>query len=209
MVDPLPAGGGRIRQTTIDGVRVFWTPDADRVIGSLQFRTGRGDEPFAKMGISHLVEHLALFPIGRKPYDPNGFVDHVRTVFHAHGTVEEVRDFLGEIGHNLANLPLDRAPDESRILRTEARGRTPSIGGHLLWLRYGADGFGGMSIDENGLGSIDGPSVQAWSDERFTADNAVAWFSAEPPADLRFALPKGKPIPPVELRVIDHLVLPA
>ena len=208
MAERLP-DGGRIEQTTIDGVRVFWTPDATRTIGSLQFRTGRGDEPFAKMGVTHLVEHLALFPIGRKPYEPNGFVDHVRTVFHARGSVDEVSGFLGELTHNLAHLPLERLPNESRILRTEARGRTPTIPGHLLWLRYGPNGFGGLIVDENGLGSIDGMSVQSWSDDRFTADNAVAWFSFEPPADLQFGLPHGTPIPPVERREIDDLVLPA
>jgi len=178
-------------------------------MGALLFRSGRADEPFPSMGISHLVEHLALFGIGRQAYSHNGFVDHQRTVFHAVGNDAELVDFFGQVTRGLHALPLERAADEARILRTEAMRASPGLPDLHFWYRYGAKGLGTMGLVEYGLGSIDAARLTAWVAERFTAGNAVAWFAGPPPEGLRFHLPPGPRIPPVQPTPIEPLGLPA
>jgi predicted Zn-dependent peptidase len=58
----------RIRRDVIDGVTVFWTPDAKRRMGALQFRVGQSDETPSTAGVSHIVEHLALFSTERRQF---------------------------------------------------------------------------------------------------------------------------------------------
>ena len=200
---------GRIERLEIDGVTVYWAPQAPRSMAALQFRSGRSDEPFAQMGVSHLVEHLALYPIGRRPFHTNGFVDHVRTVFHANGRPDEVGAHLTEVAGHLAALPTDRLADESRILRTEAMQRTPTIGEHLLWFRYGATGFGSLVLPELGLGVIDGPAATAWAAGHHTRGNAAAWIAGPMPDGLRLELPAGERLPTVPRTTVDPLPLPA
>lgn len=200
---------GRIERLEIDGVTVYWAPQAPRSMAALQFRSGRTDEPFAQMGVSHLVEHLALYPMGRRPYATNGFVDHVRTVFHASGRPDEVGAHLTEVAGHLAALPTDRLADESRILRTEAMQRTPTIGEHLLWFRYGATGFGSLVLPELGLGVIDGAAATAWAAVHHTRGNAAAWIAGPMPDGLRLELPPGERLATVPRTAVDPLPLPA
>lgn len=202
-------GAETIERLEVDGVTVYWAPTAPRSMAALQFRSGRSDEPFAVMGISHLVEHLALYPIGRRPYATNGFVDHVRTVFHATGRPDEVAAHLTEVAGHLSALPTDRLNDESRILRTEAMQRTPTIGEHLLWFRYGATGFGSLVLPELGLGVIDGPSATAWAAGHYTRQNAAAWIAGPMPDGLRLGLPDGERLATVPRTAVDPLPLPA
>ena len=86
---------------------------------ALMFRTGRSDEPLGSCGISHLIEHLALFALGNPVHAYNGFVDLTRTVFYASGTRDEVAALLRDVCAALAGLPLDRLQDERRVLKTE------------------------------------------------------------------------------------------
>ena len=55
-----------ITRTTVDGVPVFSAPDPARLAGALMFRVGRADEPLARGGLTHMVEHLALYGLGGK-----------------------------------------------------------------------------------------------------------------------------------------------
>ena len=199
----------RIQRLEIDGVTVYWAPDAPRSVGALQFRSGRADEPFPMMGISHLVEHLALYPIGRRPYATNGFVDHVRTVFHVTGEAHEVGTYLSEVAGHLHDLPLTRLADESRILRTEAMSRTPTIGEHLLWFRYGARGYGSLVISEFGLGTITAESAGGWATARHTTGNAAAWIAGPMPDGLDLKLPAGGRVGTVPRVPVDPFPVPA
>ena len=80
---------------------------------ALMFRTGRSDEPLGCCGISHLVEHLALYALRHPAHPYNGFVDLTRTVFFASGTRDEVAAFLRDVAAALADLPLDRLLDDA------------------------------------------------------------------------------------------------
>ena len=51
-------------RSSVDGVPVFWTESGDEMLAGLVFRVGRADESLARGGITHLVEHLALYPLG-------------------------------------------------------------------------------------------------------------------------------------------------
>lgn len=204
-----PAGEARqtLERVTIDGIPVFWLPDGRRPMAALQFRVGRSDEAFAQMGITHLVEHLAFFQAGRRPYPVNGFVDNVRTVFHVAGSGSEISEFLQDIVAALQNLPLDRVVDEARILRTEALRQNASLWDQLAWYRYGAVGHGAVGLPEFGLNGIAPAAVAAWSRDWFTAGNAALWIAGPIPDGLRLALPPGPrratrpadPIPGLEL----------
>jgi zinc protease len=87
-------------------------------MADLSFRSGRSDEPFTQAGISHLIEHLAMYGIGRVPYPANAYVDHMRTAFHASASDDELVRHFGALTGQFAALPLARLADEARILRT-------------------------------------------------------------------------------------------
>jgi hypothetical protein len=204
-----PLGDTGLRRLEVDGVPVFWLPDARRSIISLQFRVGRSDEPFPKMGCTHLVEHLAFFRMSSMREHSNGFVDNIRTVFAAHGTPDELSTFVAGIAQAIHNLPIDRLDDESRILRTEAKRRSSSIWEQLAWFRFGAIGHGSLNLPEFGLGSITGDDLEAWTRTWFTRANAAVWIAGPLPGDLRIPLPSGtrRPVPPSE--ALAEIRLPA
>ena len=47
-------------RTLVDGGPVYWSSHVGQPTIALLFRVGRVDEPFAQLGVSHAVEHLAL-----------------------------------------------------------------------------------------------------------------------------------------------------
>jgi zinc protease len=138
--------GTTVRRGEIDGVTVFWSDTAPRRMADLSFRSGRADEAFTLAGISHLIEHLAMYGIGRVPYQANAYVDHVRTAFHASASDDELVGHFRALTGRLASLPLARLPDEARILRTESVNHSPNLPLQFLWHRYGARGLGMLAI---------------------------------------------------------------
>jgi hypothetical protein len=187
----MPMSRDRLRRDVVDGVPVFWTPDAPRRVGAICFRAGQSDETPTTTGVSHVVEHLALFGLGRRVYATNGTVDHIRTSFFAQGTGDEAAAFLADVTGQLASLPLDRLEAELRVLQTEAARRPIALFAQHLSLRYGMRGFGLTAVPELGLHTLTGETVSEWAAGRFTRGNAVACVSGPLPAGLRFALPDG------------------
>ena len=61
-----------IRRLDVDGVPVLLGPTAGPMQAGLVFRVGFADEPLARRGITHLLEHLALYPLGLGDYHFNG-----------------------------------------------------------------------------------------------------------------------------------------
>jgi hypothetical protein len=194
----------RLRRDVIDGVPVFWTPSpSSRRACALHFRVGFSDETVRTHGITHLVEHLALFRTGQPTFPFNGSVDHVRTVFAAQANGAELSLFLRDVCASLSALPLDRLAAECRVLKTEAATRPGSMTDVHLRLRYGAGGYGLGSFDELGLQWLDGGTVADWSATRFTRQNAVLSFLGPPPDELRVSLPDGArhpTVPRVDIR---------
>jgi predicted Zn-dependent peptidase len=184
----------QIERSEIDGVPVLWADTGPgTTVGALLFGVGRSDETAATGGITHLVEHLALAPFGQRDYDTNGFVDGLRSVFHAAGTPEEVADHLAAVATSLGDIEYDRLALERRILRDEAEQAGPSVAGALVWYRFGATGHGLPGLDEHGLTWLGPDRLRAWVASWYTRDNAVVWLSGPPPDTLRLALPSGTP----------------
>jgi zinc protease len=196
-------------RTERGGIPLLWADAPAPCVGALLVRSGKADETLPISGINHLVEHLALFPIGRPAYGYNGRVEDAITVFYAEGSPAEVAGFLSTVAATLADLPVDRLPVERRILLTEADGRDLGLDARLLALRFGPVGYGLANHEELGLGWLGGDDVRRWAAERFTAGNAVAWMTAEPPDDLELALPPGVGRPPPAPQPIPSLALPS
>jgi zinc protease len=179
----------------VDGVPVHFAELPGAFSAALMFRTGRSDEPLGCCGISHLVEHLALYALRNPAHPYNGFVDLTRTVFFASGTRDEVAAFLRDVAAALADLPLDRLLDERRVLKTELAAGDPGFYGRLFAHRFGAAGPGLLNYQDLGLSWLDAEAVSAWAAERYTRANAVMWMSGPPPDALELPLPDGERIP--------------
>jgi zinc protease len=177
--------------TSIGGVRVFHAPVDGAVRAALTFRVGWADETLATHGLSHLVEHLVLAPLGQPTFDWNGATSADRTTFYCQGSDEQAAWFLNAVTANIRNLPLQHLDVERRILRTEACHRSGGLGGlHDLW-RWGAQGYGLGGYDEYGLAFLPVEAIRGWAERFLTAENACLWTTGSLPTEL--ALPRGEP----------------
>ncbi len=212
MEDPPPMAGRplpRVERTEIDGIPTFWSDVGEGpFIAALSFRVGRADEATTETGISHIVEHLALAPLGVQAYDHNGFVDATRTNFHSLGDATDATDFLATVANGLSSPPLDRLLIERRILRSEHDQQGPSIGGAVRWFRWGYGGHGLVGEEELGLAWLGPERVKAWAESRYTRGNGALWLSGPPPAGLRIPLPDGPRHPTPSLAPIPTLRFP-
>ena len=112
-------------RSSVDGVPVFWTEAGEEMLAGLTFRVGRADESLARGGVTHMIEHLALYPVGveaAKHY--NGQVDAVTTMFLRRGTAEEIAEFFRAVCANLRELPAERLERERQCC-----GPRPAAGG--------------------------------------------------------------------------------
>ena len=141
--------------------------------------------------MTHLVEHLALFPLGDQPYQYNGFVDAHRTVFHAAGRPEECVEFLASVTAALADLPMHRLEHEHRVLGAEAAGHGSGLFDCLATYRFGPRGLGMVGYPQFGAQSMTAPQVDYWRAQWFTAGNAALIVSGVPVESLRLTLPPG------------------
>ena len=192
----MPSAATPIRRGERGGVPLLWLDaDGDPEV-ALVFRVGMVDEPYARSGMTHLVEHLALEAVGEPTHPWNGWVSIDQTAFTARGTVDEVVRYLEAVVAALASLPVDRLDHERGVLEVEAAESSPDLVAHLLQLRYGLAAPGRRGSPELALRAASPAALQAWADERFTREAAVlCWIGPEPP-ELSLALPTGSP-PPV------------
>ncbi len=185
------------RRTELAGIPVWWADAPGEFFCSLMFRAGLADETLATCGITHLVEHLSLFALGRRSHPFNGFVDDARCVFYASGERDEVLEFVRLAAAAVHDLPLDRLETERRVLRAEASG-AGGLFQRLRGHRYGAAGYGLVNYQELGLRWLGPEEITGWAAERFTRGNAVLWMTGEPPEDFALDLPDGPRLPTPE-----------
>jgi hypothetical protein len=188
-------GAAQVTWTTVDGVRVVHADEPGPLRASLVFRVGKTDETLPTNGITHLVEHLTLFPLGQRPHYQNGSVRTSVTTFDVSGEADEVARFLTGVCTGLRALPIDRLETEVRVLDTEAGHRGYGMASTLLTWRFGPSGPGLWAYDELATSTVDGGRLQAWADERFTKQNAVLVLSGPPPAGLELPLGEGGSFP--------------
>lgn len=181
-----------IQHLDVDGVPTLLAPTGGPMRAGLTFRVGTADETLARSGVTHLLEHLALAPLGMADYHFNGATSPVFTTFHMQGSEQDIATFLTAVCANLTDLPTGRLEVEKEILRTEwsSRGGSP-VEAVPLW-RHGTRDFGLTSYPEWGLGALTGDDLRQWAARWFTRENAVLWIAGDRvPAGLRLALPAG------------------
>ena len=198
-----------IYETEVDGVPTLWTPGQGPMTAILSFRVGVADEPVPRRGITHLVEHLALGPLGNPDFDHNGGVDLFRTMFVVTGSQGECVNFLSRVAAGLADLSTDRLLLERAVLNREAAEQPPSLGLMLRGYRCGPVGAGKAADVEHGVGWLGPVPVRQWAAERFVRENAFLVLNREPPADLRLPLGSGRRWPAPESPNPSWLSLPA
>lgn len=188
-----------VRWSEVDGVNVAWSEEPGPLRASLVFRIGKADERLAVNGITHLIEHLALFPLGQQPHYQNGAVRTSLTSFDTAGDPSEVSAFLSGVCASLGALPADRLAMERRVVETEASRRPGGTFTSALAWRFGPNGPGLWSAEEFALQTVDAAALQSWADQVFTRENAVLVLSGPPPASLRLSLPsRGRlAVPPL------------
>ena len=204
----MSASSHSIREDQIDGVPVYWMDVPGPLSAALIFRVGRADEIPARYGITHLVEHLALAPLGVQDYEHNGGVESVRTVFEVAGSRADVARFLADVTHSLSALPTSRLLIERAIVRREADENGRAVGDALRGYRFGGVGFGATAEDEHGIHWLGEDLVREWADRNFNRQNAVLVLSG-PPDDIRLDLPDGDRRPLAPPTSLPGLQLPS
>lgn len=180
-----------MHEIEVDGVPVFWAEAPGPLTGTLVFGVGARDETFRTIGITHLVEHLAMSTLPRVHYEHNAAVDLDTTQFYATGKPEHVVEFLATVCTALADLPLDRIEKEAGVLAAEGGHATHPIAAALLNRRFGANGPGLAFWEGPGYDRITAEQVTAHVGRFFTRGNAVLTLTGPPPEGLRLPLPDG------------------
>ncbi|MBM7084877.1 insulinase family protein [Micromonospora humidisoli] len=187
-----------IRQTEVDGVPALVAPTGGPSRAGLVFRVGQADETLARRGITHLLEHLVLHPLGDADYHYNGVTGTTATHFHLQGPVDAVGSFLTGVCRSLRDLDTGRIDVERSIVLTEEGGRaTGPLDSLPLW-RHGARDHGLVSFPQWGLHGVLADDLRDWAARYFTRENAVLWFAGETlPDGLTLDLPAGErhPVP--------------
>jgi predicted Zn-dependent peptidase len=187
-----------IRETDVDGVHTLIAPVTGPMRAGLVFRVGIADETLSRRGITHLVEHLALYRHGLADYHFNGATGSTATQFFMQGTEDDLVAFINGVCDSLAEPPMERLATEKEILRTEERTRGTGVNHDMALWRHGARTYGLASYPEWGLSAITEDEVRAWTQTWFTRENAVLWIAGpDLPAGLKLHLPEGprRPLP--------------
>lgn len=193
LTDPAPLGDVHI--TEVEGIPTVWAEVPGEFSGGITFRLGHVDETLVTHGVTHMLEHLALFGIDRPGEHSNGHVDATTLAIHGGGAPEEVAALLTRATRQLVDPPTARLEDEKGVLRAEAAGRAPWALGELVAWRWGMRAFGLEAANELGLDPLTVEAVRGWSATRIGRRNAVLWFTGPPPAGLRIDLPEGQERP--------------
>ncbi|MEV4823111.1 insulinase family protein [Micromonospora sp. NPDC049274] len=189
-----------IQHLDVDGVPTLLAPTAGPMRAGLTFRVGTADETLSRAGITHLIEHLALAPLGLADYHVNGVTAPAFTMFHTQGSEADIAAFLTAVCEHLSDLPVARLDVEKDILRTEWSSRGAAAVDDIPLWRHGARDFGLSSYPEWGLGALTADHLREWVARSFTRENAVLWIAGDRvPAGLRLPLPSGvrQPVPAV------------
>jgi zinc protease len=198
-----------IARVEVGGVPVFSLDVPGPMRAMLAFRVGAVDETLPTRGITHLVEHLAMYPLmqagSRHAQDRlNARVEPVRTRFFAAGSAEEIKAFLADLCQSLTNLAVERLENEKKILRTEAaNSERGSAKGGWSW-RFGPNGLGLLDWAEYGLRWLGPDHVAHWARTNFTAENAVLVLTGPVPAGLELKLPGGRRMPLPDQRALAY-----
>lgn len=180
-----------VHVTEVDGVPAVWAHAPGPLCAGLMIRMGAADETLPTAGTAHLLEHLALFGVGRPGDHSNGSVDQTVTTFHVTGDTDTVTGFLDAVTRQLTDVPLHRLEAERGVIEAEQAGRRSTTAQSLHTWRYGARTYGLAGQYQYGVSRVAPEELLAWSRRFVTRGNAALWLSGPPPAGLRLNLPDG------------------
>ena len=186
-----PVPSSAVERTEIDGVTVLWAQGPAPLTATLTFGCGVRDESFMTIGVTHLIEHLAMSRLPRLHHDHNASVDLETTEFYATGRPKQIVALLRQVCEALGDLPLDRLGTEAGVLAAEGGHATHPTAACLLARRYGIRGPGLAPWAGPGFDSITADAIRAHAARFFVAGNAVLQLTGPPPAGLRLPLPPG------------------
>ncbi|GAA2792219.1 hypothetical protein GCM10010441_16830 [Kitasatospora paracochleata] len=181
-----------MNREVIDGIPVLWADAPGPLEATLIFGCGARDETMRTLGVTHLIEHLAMSTLPRLHHDHNASVDLALTQFTCSGRPEQVVDFLAKVCAALTALPLERIDQEAGVLAAEDGRVADPQTGELLSHRYGVQGVGLAAYRGPGPDRIPLEAVRETVDRFFHAGNAVLVLTGPPPAGLRLPLPGGE-----------------
>src|SRR5439155_980562 len=179
-------------RVVVDGVPVFWLEVPAPLRAMLVFRVGQVDETLPTHGITHLVEHLAMYPLMQNLEAANRInarVEPFRTRFMASGTPEEIATFLADVTTSLTNLPLDRLENEKKVLRRVTAGFCSRC-----WARAAAPSPSVRGYWTAGFASVSDTSSR-WPTRSTPATSAstASWLRS-PPSPTRSHPARARPL---------------
>lgn len=181
-------------------------PGPGPVRARLLFRVGAVDEEAHRRGLTHLVEHLVMRAVGRRPFEVGAHVDAWTTAFEATGTAADVTAFVEDVWAVLADLPTEAAELEKAVLRLEGDGACGSPAVDSVYHRYGLTGPGRLWSGQLGLTPATGADLRAWVGERFVRPAAALAATADIRPDLSGGVPTGRRRPlPVAVPAWPHI----
>ena len=181
-----------IPTSTTDGVATILRPGREGELrAQLTFGVGLVNEPLPLRGVTHLIEHLAMFGARDTPIEVNADVDLETTNFYAAGSPERVVRFLGDVCTALGALPLDRLAIEKGVLEAEGASGCHPIVAALLSRRYGARYAGAVLFEGAGVAALTDDQVRSFADRWYVAENAVLHLVGTPPDGFSLHLPPG------------------
>lgn len=175
----------------VQNIPAVFIPAPGPLVGGIQFRVGRMDDPPHRLGLSHLVEHLVMTTLDEPEYFHNASVGPEFTEFYCSGEPNEVVEFLNHVGRALANPSFDRLDHEKRVTEIEMKGAELDSAGVLMILNYGISGLGGTRLPNRGISHLTPDEITQFIRTYFTLGNASLWFTGQPPQGLDLQLPNG------------------
>lgn len=181
-----------MERTEVDGVPVLWAEGPAPMTATLVFGCGARDESFRTIGVTHLIEHLAMSKLPRVHYEHNACVELETTEFHATGRPEQIVEFLDVVCRALGDLPLERMDKEAGVLAAEGGAHIDPTSGTMLARRFGTTSYGLAPWAGPGYDRLTPEMVTAYAARFFTKGNAVLTITGPPPEGLRLPLPEGE-----------------
>lgn len=181
-----------LHRTVVDGVPVVWTQGPAPLAATLMFGCGARDESFPTIGVTHMVEHLAMGTLPKAHHPRNASVGLDTTEFMAEGRPEQVAGFLEAVCRALSDLPLGRLASERGVLEAEGGMATHPTTAALLTQRFGVQGLGLAQWVGPGEHGVSAEAVADHVGRFFSRANAVLVLTGPPPQKLRLPLPAGE-----------------
>jgi zinc protease len=180
----------------VDGfdVPAFWLPHEGPATAGLLVRSGRGAEPLALSGITHIASHLIANEIGLDPHGPGAYQDLDVLGYSFTGDPEHIRAYLSTWGSMLSAPPVEELAYAIQQCTDERPTAEVGSAEQLLRLRHGATGPGALSFDEFALRKAGHKQVHGWSSRHMHSSNAALWFSGPLLEGLRLRLMNGVPV---------------